>query len=228
MTAAPLRVHDHRHADGLQSRGGLHVQVAGDVLDDEITSCRCRRTPGSVDAHRSRARSSPRRVWCGPWSTEPRGHAGPRWRSPRRPCGRNGPAGEGHRVHRARSPRPDRAESRSRRGRCRRRHRPMRPMGRSGPRPAARCRRWMCLATRRHGGRSARTDRRPVVTGSAHCLLERVPYERGLHAGGGAPAHDPTGVSVEHEGHVDHPGPGRTPPVTSSACSPSALPGASR
>ncbi len=48
-----------------------------------------------------------------------------------------------------------------------------------------------------------------VVGAGPHGLLERVEHQAGLHAGGGAPAEDAPGVGVEHEGDVDHPGPGR-------------------
>jgi hypothetical protein len=40
-------------------------------------------------------------------------------------------------------------------------------------------------------------------------LLQRVEHEAGVRRARHSPAHDPAGISVDHEGDVDKPGPGR-------------------
>jgi hypothetical protein len=40
-------------------------------------------------------------------------------------------------------------------------------------------------------------------------LLQRIEHEAGMSRTRHPPAHDPAGIGVDHEGHIDEPGPSR-------------------
>src|SRR5205823_1813594 len=41
------------------------------------------------------------------------------------------------------------------------------------------------------------------------CLLQRIEHEACMRRARGPPAHDPAGISIDHEGNIDEAGPGR-------------------